>query len=155
MLCFCAAHDETSCLAFLKALNISCLFIIFQHLIIFITIQLQHFDARNNNPVPPFQYNILGNGSAHPIFEPDQIAVDTQVNSGMVNDDAYMLNNLFFDDWFVSSIAPDLSDFTGSEDRSLEEVYEDHVNGVTPLPNRFYVPTNCLLYTSPSPRDRG
>jgi len=29
--------------------------------------QLQHFDARNNNPVPPFQFNLIGNGSAHPI----------------------------------------------------------------------------------------
>jgi len=104
--------------------------------------QLQHFDARNNNPVPPFQFNILGNGSAHPIFEPDQLTVPTTVNTDMVNDDAYYLNNLFFDDWFVSSIAPDLEDFSASSDRDIEEVYADHVNGVEPLPNRFYIPTS-------------
>ena len=144
--------------------------------------QLQHFDARNNNPVPPFQFNIIGNGSAHPIFEPDEVTVSTSVNSGMVNDDAYMLNHLLFDDWFISSIAPDLADFSSREERDLETVYEEHLDGTTPLPNRFYLParntdeqavateqdTNtglytyqtiasqlevCLLYTSPSPRD--
>ena len=29
----------------------------------------------------------------------------------MCNDDTYILNHLLFDDWFVSSIAPDLKDF--------------------------------------------
>jgi len=63
--------------------------------------QLQHFDARNNNPVPPFQFNIIGN---------------------------------------VSSIAPDLADFSNREERDLETVYEEHLDGTTPLPNRFYLP---------------
>ena len=110
--------------------------------------QLQHFDARNNNPVPPFQFNIFANGSAHPIFEPDQLTVPTTANTGMVNDDAYLMNNVLFDDWFVSSIAPDLSDFSSSEDRSLEEVYEDHVSGDELLPNRFYIPTSSADATS-------
>ena len=102
--------------------------------------QLQHFDVRNGNHVPPFQFNIIGNGSAHPIFEPDQVAIPTGANSGYVNDDAYILNHLFFDDWFVSSIAPDLADFSNREDRDLETVYQEHLDGTTPLPNRFYLP---------------
>ena len=102
--------------------------------------QLQHFDARNNNPVPPFQYNLIGNGSAHPLFEPDSIEIPTSVNSGMINDDAYLLNQMLFDDWYVSSIAPDLDDFGSNISRDLEQVYEDHVNGDEPLPNRFYLP---------------
>ncbi|MBK1854243.1 hypothetical protein JO972_04705 [Verrucomicrobiaceae bacterium 5K15] len=104
--------------------------------------QLQHFDARNNNPIPPFQFNLIGNGSAHPLFEPTQVSVSTSVNSGMINDDTYMLNHLLFDDWFVSSIAPDLDDFSNSEDRDYETVYRDHVTGVERLPNRFYLPAS-------------
>lgn len=103
--------------------------------------ELQHFDARNNNPIPPFQFNLIGNGSAHPIFAPDQLSVSTTYNNGMCNDDCYMLNHLLFDDWFVSSIAPDLQDFSKSVDRSISAVYKDHLTGTTPLPNRFYLPT--------------
>ncbi|MGJ8654961.1 MAG: hypothetical protein ACSHX6_00815 [Akkermansiaceae bacterium] len=104
--------------------------------------QLQHFDARNNNPIPPFQFNLIGNGSAHPLFAPDQFEISTSANTGMINDDTYLLNHMLFDDWFVSSIAPDLKDFGKSEDRSYETVYKDHVNGTTPLPNRFYLPSD-------------
>ncbi|MGJ8643870.1 MAG: hypothetical protein ACSHX9_10710 [Luteolibacter sp.] len=101
---------------------------------------LQHFDARNNNPIPPFQFNLIGNGSAHPIFAPTQTSVTSSYNNGMCNDDTFMLNHLLFDDWFVSSIAPDLNDFRSSESRDIEQVYEDHLNGTEPLPNRFYLP---------------
>ncbi|MEI6655286.1 MAG: hypothetical protein WCP45_10990, partial [Verrucomicrobiota bacterium] len=102
--------------------------------------ELQHFDARNNNPIPPFQFNLIGNGSANPIFAPTQLSIQTSYNNGMCNDDAYLLNHLLFDDWFVSSIAPDLSEFTSSIKRSAQTVYEDHLKLVTPLPNRFYLP---------------
>lgn len=110
--------------------------------------QLQHWDARNNNPIPPFQFNIIGNGSAHPLFAPDQIEIPTLVNNGMVNDDTFILNHVLFDDWFVSSIAPDLVDFGTTENRDLETVYEEHVNGTQPLPNRFYLPANGADATS-------
>ncbi|MGJ8657294.1 MAG: hypothetical protein ACSHX6_12665 [Akkermansiaceae bacterium] len=103
--------------------------------------QLQHFDARNNNPVPPFQFNLIGNGSAHPIFGPEQLAVPTSTSlPDLVNDDTYMLNHLLFDDWFFSSIAPDLDDFGKHTDRDYETVYEDHFNGIESLTNRFYLP---------------
>ncbi len=102
--------------------------------------ELQHFDARNNNPIPPFQFNLIGNGSAHPIFAPDQIAVQTSYNDGMCNDDTYILNHLLFDDWFVSSITKDVKDFGSASDQSINTVYQKHLTLATPLPNRFYLP---------------
>lgn len=103
--------------------------------------ELQHFDARNNNPFPPFQFNLIGNSSANPIFAPDQITIN-KLNQGefMSNDDTYILNQLLFDDWFVSSIAPDLNDFSRTERRSIEQVYEEHLSSDARLPNRFYLP---------------
>jgi hypothetical protein len=102
---------------------------------------LQHFDARGNNPIPPFQFNLIGNGSANPIFAPDQVSVSTSFNNGMCNDDTFILNHLLFDDWFVSSIAPDLQDYSKNSKRSLTSVYQDHLELKTPLPNRSYLPS--------------
>ena len=102
--------------------------------------ELQHFDARNNNPIPPFQFNLIGNCSAHPIFSPNQIAVQTSYNNGMCNDDTYILNHLLFDDWFVSSITKDVKNFGSASDRSISTVYQNHLTLGTPLPNRFYLP---------------
>ncbi len=110
--------------------------------------ELQHFDARNNNPITPFQYNLIGNGSANPIFAPNQISVTTSYNNGMCNDDTYMLNQMLFDDWFVSSIVPDLRDFSPSARRTMQKVYEDHLNATTPLPNRFYLPARGAVTTT-------
>ncbi|MEO8614279.1 MAG: hypothetical protein ABI600_04000 [Luteolibacter sp.] len=101
---------------------------------------LQHFDARNNNPVPPFQFNLIGNGSAQPVFAPDAVKVATSYNNGMVNDDSYMLNNMLFDDWFVSSIATELQDYKTAQSRSINNVYQDHLSFAKPLPNRNYIP---------------
>ncbi len=101
--------------------------------------ELQHFDARNNNPIPPFQFNLIGNGSANPIFAPDQVTVNKTFNNQyFCNDDTFILNHLLFDDWFVSSIAPDLDDFSRNEKRSITKVYQDHFEARLPLPNRFY-----------------
>ena len=102
--------------------------------------ELQHFDARNNNPIPPFQFNLIGNGSANPIFAPNQIAVQTSYNNGMCNDDTYILNHLLFDDWFVSSITKDVRNFGSNSDRSIATVYQNHLTLATALPNRFYLP---------------
>ena len=103
-------------------------------------VELMHFDARNNNPIPPFHFNLIGNGSANPVFAPDQVSVTTSYDIGMCNDDCYLLNHMLFDDWFVSSIAPDLNDFSKTEKRPILKVYQDHLDSRTPLPNRFYLP---------------
>jgi hypothetical protein len=104
-------------------------------------VDLQHFDARNNNPIPPFHFNVLGNGSAHPIFAPDQISITTSFNNNMCNDDCYMLNQLFFDDWFVSSIAPALRDHQVQVNNTSSVVYRNHLELTKPLPNRNYLPS--------------
>lgn len=101
--------------------------------------ELQHFDARKNNPIPPFQFNLIGNGSANPIFAPNQISVGS--GNTFCNDDTFILNHLLFDDWFVSSIAPDLNDFSRTSKRTMAQVYRDHLASKTPLPNRFYLPS--------------
>jgi hypothetical protein len=110
---------------------------------------LVHFDARNNNPIPPFQFNLIGNANAHPVFAPTQTFVSTSYNNGMCNDDAYMLNHLLFDDWFVSSIAPDLRDFGRTEERKLAKVYEDHLAQTKRLPNARYRPAPGAAAPSP------
>lgn len=98
--------------------------------------ELQHHDARSNNNVPPYQFNIIGNGSAHPQFLPNQVFGDQD----KVNDDTYLLNHLLFDDWFCSSIATDISDFGSATKRTAEQVYRDHLTLTKPLPNRLYEP---------------
>jgi len=107
--------------------------------------ELQHFDARNNNPVPPYQFNLIGNGSANPIFAPDMIRLEkvwwNMNKRHFVHDDTFILNHMLFDDWFVSSIAPELNDFAASQKRSITEVYQDHLDFKTPLANRFYRPS--------------
>lgn len=113
--------------------------------------ELQHFDARNNNPIPPFQFNLIGNGSAQPIFAPDQVSVSTSYNNGMCNDDTFLLNHVLFDDWFVSSISQDLADFSRSPNRDLNRVMQDFLTAAAPLPNRFYQVANPLSADAAKP----
>ena len=101
--------------------------------------QLQHFDVRNNNLTPPFQYNIIGNSSASPIFAADQLYVSTKFNDGYCNDDPYVINHILFDDWFLSSLSADVTDFGSSVSRPVEQVYADFFNAVEPLPNFNYI----------------
>lgn len=111
---------------------------------------LQHFDARNNNQLPPFQFNLIGNASAHPIFAPDQVSVPTTGPfPGLSNDDSYLLNHVLFDDWFLSSIAPDLQNFSKQVDRSDTGVLTDFLEGEGELPNRFYVPSRLADQDDP------
>ncbi|MFC7337240.1 hypothetical protein ACFQY0_08635 [Haloferula chungangensis] len=103
---------------------------------------LQHFDVRNNNQMPPFQFNLIGNSSAHPIFGPDQVSISTAGPfAGLSNDDSYLLNHVLFDDWFISSIAPDTQNFSAREERSDQEVMTEFLEGTRDLPNRFYLPS--------------
>ena len=112
--------------------------------------QLQHLNLRQGNPVGPYQYNIIGNSHAQPLFAPDAtLSHRVTVYGGPVKlafyhqyDDSYIANHLLFDDWFVSSIAPDTQAYQAGEDRSLEVVYEDHLTGKSPLPNHRYLPAN-------------
>ncbi|GAA5482187.1 hypothetical protein [Haloferula sargassicola] len=102
---------------------------------------LQNWDLRYENPVPPFQFDLVGNSDATPILPPDAV-----VSSGaprdpknLQHDDAYCANHLLFDDWFVSSIATRPNAFGRGGD-SYEEVYENFVSGDESLDNRAYQP---------------
>jgi len=107
--------------------------------------ELQNFDATHKKPVPPFSSNLIGNSSAQPLFLPDRINTDSnsQADLGhMCNDDSYILNNLLFDDWFVSSISEQPSAFSATGGENAESVMSSLLNETAPqpLPNRFYMP---------------
>ncbi len=109
--------------------------------------QLQHFDLRQHNVNPPHQYNLIGNSHAHPLFPPDATHLDRPASGQTLHignyhqyDDSYVANHLLFDDWFVSSIAPDTDAYVATEARSLSKVYEEHLSGDTSLANHRYLP---------------
>ena len=103
--------------------------------------ELVNWDLRYENPVPPFAFNLIGNSDATPRL-PANAGVNSADAGLVVNlqyDDSYCANHLLFDDWFVSSITPDPTNF-GSSGRSLQVTYTDFVTGKTPLGNRAYQP---------------
>lgn len=101
--------------------------------------ELQHFQVRGPNRAPPYRTNILGNSAAYPLLKSDAVNLTKSgATAKMQWDDSYVMNRLFFDDWFVSSIAPETSDWSGQTKRSLATVYADHLAGTRPLPNSQY-----------------
>lgn len=111
--------------------------------------ELTNWDARHLNSLPPFAYNVFGNSDATPLlaagevyvpFEPSRIGSSINVYTAQRNlqhDDSYILNHVFFDDWFVSSIAPQPDGF-GSGGGTFEDTYKAFVQGTTQLANRAY-----------------
>jgi len=105
--------------------------------------ELQNWDLRYENPVPPFSFNIIGNSDATPLLPADAVVNSVDVipslsPTNLQHDDSYCANHLLFDDWFFSSIAPDPTTF-GTSGRSLQQTYTDFVSGISPLGNRAYV----------------
>ncbi len=119
---------------------------------------LQGWDVRGYNPAPPFQYGIIGNSDVAPIIPADDVVgrwFDStgayrprgQVsNNFLQHDDAYCLNHVLFDDWFVSSLAPAATAWDNLKSASgagvvaeLKNSYQNFLNG-TPLPNACYLP---------------
>ncbi|MGE9269097.1 MAG: hypothetical protein ACQKBY_13470, partial [Verrucomicrobiales bacterium] len=103
--------------------------------------ELQHWDLRYENPVPPYAFNLIGNSDASPLLPPDAVVnvKDESFGQNLQHDDSFCANHLLFDDWFFSSIAPRPDDF-GSIDLSLQENYEAFVSGDTSLTNEAYRP---------------
>lgn len=103
-------------------------------------IELQHVDFNGIRPSPPFATHALGNSMASPIMAPDATA----------NDVSYLLNDVFFDRYYFSSIAPRAPNWQwdSEEAATIEEVYRQHIEGEKPLPNARYKP-----YGNPSPSD--
>ena len=107
--------------------------------------ELQHFDLLKNTACHPYQLNVIGNSHAHPLIKPEKTYVETS-DAGVTGphqyDHSYVANHLLFDDWFISSIAPDTNAYLATEARALSKVYEDHLSGAISLPNHNYLPAN-------------
>lgn len=105
--------------------------------------ELQHWDLRYENPIPPFAFNLIGNSDASPLLPSDAVVNrgDAGLPVNLQHDDSFCSNHLLFDDWILSSIAPDPTSF-GSSGRSQEEVFLDLVKGEAPLPNQAYEALN-------------
>jgi hypothetical protein len=109
--------------------------------------ELTHWDARHLNCMPPFAHNVIGNSDATPLVAADQVYVPYEqsrnlntwytAKKNLQHDDSYILNHIFFDDWFVSSIAPQPVGF-GSGGGTFEDTYKAFVQGKTQLANRAY-----------------
>ena len=103
--------------------------------------ELQHFDINYYNPFPPYVANAIGNSAATFAIDPDKVFADEGAPEDKRTgfDHSFVANHLLFDDWFVSSLAPDVIN-----GRSLEEVYRDFLAGEQGLGNRFYRPEKLL-----------
>ena len=105
--------------------------------------ELQNWDMRYENPIPPYALNIIGNSDASPI-----IPANSVVNSGapataqnLQHDDFYCANHLLFDDWFVSSIAPNDSRLgRPNSSATFDKTFVEFTTGAEVLPNRAYRP---------------
>jgi hypothetical protein len=105
-------------------------------------IELQGWNPRGNNPYPPFQHNLIGNSDATPLIPMDRIVPPTlspgTVETNLMHDDAYCANHLLFDDWFLSSIAPE-----PETSKTINTVYTEFLKGDRELANRSYRPISA------------
>lgn len=103
--------------------------------------ELQHWDLRYENPIPPYAFNLIGNSDASPLLPANAVVntADANLAANLQHDDSYCANHLLFDDWFFSSIAPDPTTY-GTAGKNLQTTFTDFVSGVSPLANRAYLP---------------
>jgi hypothetical protein len=105
-------------------------------------VELQGWNPRGNNPYPPFQHNLIGNSDATPLIPNNKIipaVMDPPTDSNnLMHDDTYCANHLLFDDWFVSSIAPQPVSFGGAISKDINNFYQDYLTGYEKLTNRAY-----------------
>lgn len=106
--------------------------------------ELQHWDMRYENPIPPYAFNLIGNSDASPLIPSDQVIRSENYNQGprdLQHDDSYCANHLLFDDWFVSSITPQTTTLGRPlSAETVRQTYLDFVSGTKPLPNTAYQP---------------
>ncbi|MGJ8650353.1 MAG: hypothetical protein ACSHX4_08330 [Opitutaceae bacterium] len=106
---------------------------------------LQHFDVNKCNSWAPYTLNPLGNSRASAFIDSDKIRVSmlsgADTNFSVVgHDHSYAFNHLMLDDWFISSVAPDPNPWSAGGGRTLQQVYQQHLNGAEALPNQYYLP---------------
>lgn len=106
--------------------------------------ELQHWDMRYENPIPPYAFNIIGNSDASPLLPANAVFNSANASRGsqdLQNDDFYCSNHVLFDDWFVSSIAPKSASLGApGGNETLRKTFTDFVSRLDPLPNRAYEP---------------
>lgn len=108
--------------------------------------ELQNWDARYENPVPPYCFNLVGNSDASPLIAPNAVsnaaAEAARGRQNLQHDDSYCLNQLLFDDWFVSSLAPENTAFgRPPTSATLKQRWSQFLNDpLRPLANRAYQP---------------
>lgn len=104
--------------------------------------ELQNWDLRYENPIPPYAFNLIGNSDASPLLPPNAVvnSADASLPENLQHDDSYCANHLLFDDWFFSTIAPDPSSFGPTGGRTQQKTFTDFVSGIEPLDNRAYRP---------------
>ncbi|MEP2774884.1 MAG: hypothetical protein ABJQ29_02735 [Luteolibacter sp.] len=105
---------------------------------------LQHFNVNKCNSWPPYTLNALGNSRASSFIESDEILMSgiSPTTRMLGHDHSYAFNHVMLDDWFVSSVAPEVDEWSSSVERSAEGVYADHLSGKEELPNHYYKPIN-------------
>jgi hypothetical protein len=103
--------------------------------------ELQHWDLRYENPIPPYAFNLIGNSDPSPLLPANAVvnSSEASVAANLQYDDSYCANHVLFDDWFFSSIAPDPTHY-GSSGKSLQATYTGFVSGTSHLANRAYQP---------------
>lgn len=105
--------------------------------------ELQHWDLRYENPIPPYSFNLIGNSNATPLLPENAVvnSADSAITTNLQHDDSYCANHLLFDDWFLSSIAAgNPIDFGMTGSSSLQTNFMNFENGTVPLINRCYKP---------------
>ncbi len=106
--------------------------------------ELQNWDMRYENPIPPYAFNIIGNSDASPLLPANAVFNSANASRGTLdlqNDDSYSANHILFDDWFASSIAPKATTFgIPASSQTLKKTFTDFVSGIDPLPNSAYLP---------------
>ena len=107
-------------------------------------LELQGWNPRGQNPYPPFQMNLIGNSDATPLIPKNKIVppilAPPTIETNLQHDDAYCANHLLFDDWFLSSVAPDPTYFGNSSPKDISTVYREFLRGERNLVNRAYRP---------------
>lgn len=106
--------------------------------------ELQNWDMRAGNPVPPFACNIIANSDASPLLPADSVVNGGGPAAGanLQHDDSYCANHLLFDDWFFSSINGGKPDSFGGSASQLKTTFTGFLTGATPLVNSAYRPLN-------------
>ncbi len=107
--------------------------------------ELQNWNLRYENPIPPYCFNIVGNSDATPLIPANTVFnyPPTRPPAGqeLQYDDFYCANHVLFDDWFVSSIAPKSTNLgVPASTLTSKKTFTDFVKGTDPLRNSAYLP---------------